>query len=154
MKEFVFLTSTKFIIFSCSTMYLLFLCFFDPFSLGANYRQDVLHVTYYIISSIFFGWNSSLSRLFQLVMSCHWHMNMCCPIKLHVDMITLFKKLLTQNCMSMQKVRLEKYFSHLACGNNHDGVYLMLCMVLNLVFTCFLTSEIINCINLWFFTIM
>ncbi len=52
-----------------------------------------MHVTYYIISSLFFGWNSSLSRLFQLVMSCHWHMNMCCPMKLNVDMLTLFKKL-------------------------------------------------------------
>jgi hypothetical protein len=93
MNEYVFLTSTKFITFSCSIMYLLFLCFFDPCSIGANYRQDVLHITYYIISSSFFGWNSSLSRLFQLVVSCHWHMNMCCPIKLHVDMITLIKKL-------------------------------------------------------------
>jgi hypothetical protein len=56
-----------------------------------------LYFIYYSISSLFFGWNSTLSRLFQLVMSCHWHMNMCCPIKLHGDMLTLFKNLLTKN---------------------------------------------------------
>ncbi len=33
-----------------------------------------------------------------------------------------------------------KVFSNLACGNNHDGVCLILCMVFNLPFTCFLTS--------------
>jgi hypothetical protein len=79
-------------------------------------------------------------RLFQFVMLCHWHMNMCCPIKLHVDMLTLFKRLITKNCMSMQKVRMENYFLHLTCGNNHDGVCLIWCMVLNFLFTCFLTS--------------
>jgi hypothetical protein len=29
-------------------------------------------------------------------MSCHKHKNMCCQIKLHVDMLTLFKRLLTK----------------------------------------------------------
>jgi len=29
--------------------------------------------------------------------SCYWYMNMCCLIKLHVTMLTLFKRLLIEN---------------------------------------------------------
>jgi len=39
-----------------------------------------------------------------------WHINMCCLIKLYVDMLTLFKRLLTKEHMSMQKVRLRRSF--------------------------------------------
>jgi hypothetical protein len=67
-------------------------------------------------------------------------MNMCCLIKLHVDMLTLFKGLLTNEQISIQKVRMGKKKLHLACGNNHDGVVSILCMVLNLFFTSFFAS--------------
>lgn len=36
-------------------------------------------------------------------MSQHWHMNMCCLIRVHVNMLTLFKRFLTKVYMSMQK---------------------------------------------------
>jgi hypothetical protein len=67
-------------------------------------------------------------------------MNMCCLIKLHAVMLTLFKGLLTKEQMSIQKVRMEKKKLHLACGNNHDGLVSILCMVLNLFFTSFVAS--------------
>ncbi len=57
------------------------------------------------------------------------------------------KGLLTNEQMSMQKVRTEKCLLHLTCKNNHDGVFSILCMLLNLVFIYFI-SWIINCINL------
>jgi hypothetical protein len=56
---------------------------------------------------------------------------MSCLIMLHVDMLTLFKSLLMKEQMSIQKVKTKIYLSYLACGNNHDDVFLILCMVLN-----------------------
>jgi hypothetical protein len=41
-------------------------------------------------------------------------------------------------------MRMENVFLHLACGNNHDGIILILCIVLNLFFTSFFVSYIIN----------
>ncbi len=52
-------------------------------------------------------------------------MNMYFLIRLHVNMLRLFKNLLIKEQMSMQKVKLE----------NHDGIVLMLCMMLNLLFS-------------------
>jgi hypothetical protein len=49
---------------------------------------------------------------------------MYCLSRLHVNMLRLFKKLLIKKQMSMQKVKFE----------NHDGIVLMLCMMLNLRF--------------------
>jgi hypothetical protein len=83
-------------------------------------------------------------------------MNMCCLIKLHVDMLTLFKGLLTKEQMSIQKVRMKKKKKlHLACGNNHDGVVSILCMMLNLFlyfFFCFIDLKLYQLV--WFFTIV
>jgi len=53
-------------------------------------------------------------------------MNVCYLIKLHVNILT-FKRLLTKEHMLMLKVRI--FFLHLICGNNHNGVILILCMV-------------------------
>jgi hypothetical protein len=69
-------------------------------------------------------------------MPCHRHMNMCCVFKLHVDMSTLFKRLLTKNQMSMQIVRMEKSLLHLIVENNY-GVILILYMIFNLLFILF-----------------
>jgi len=71
-------------------------------------------------------------------MSSHLHMNMCCLIKLHVDILTLFKGLSTNEQMSMQKVKMEKWLLHFTCRNNHDGVVSILCMMFNLLFTFYL----------------
>jgi hypothetical protein len=49
--------------------------------------------------------------------------------------------------MSMQKVKMRKCRLHLTCTNNRDGVFSILCMVLDLLFIYFI-SWIINCINL------
>ncbi len=81
-------------------------------------------------------------------MSHHWHMNMCCLIKLHENILTLFKGLSTNEQMSIQKVKMEKWLLHFTCGNNHDGVVSILCMMCNLLFTSFFPSYIINCIKL------
>ncbi len=50
------------------------------------------------------------SHLYQRYfnMLCYWHMSMCYLIKLHVNMLTLFKRLLTKEHMSMQNIRIEK----------------------------------------------
>ncbi len=56
--------STKLRIFSCFTMIFVVSLFSNVFSLGAN-KEDLLHVTHRIISSLPFGWNSSFSGLFQ-----------------------------------------------------------------------------------------
>jgi len=37
-------------------------------------------------------------------------MKMCCLINFHADMLTLFKRLLTMEQMSMQKVNMEKMY--------------------------------------------
>jgi hypothetical protein len=64
-------------------------------------------------------------------------MNMCCLIWLHVNILTLFKRLLTKEHMSMQKMRMKKCLLHLACENNHDGDISILCMVFNLFISFF-----------------
>jgi len=63
-------------------------------------------------------------------------MNMCCLIKLHVDMLILFKRLLTTDVNAKGK----NGKISLACENNNDGVILILCMVHNLLFTSFFVS--------------
>jgi len=115
------------------------LYYFNILSLGAN-KENLLHVTHYIVSSLPFS-----LKLYQgyFNMSCHWHMNMCCLIKLHVNMLTLFQKILTKEQMSMQKVRMEKCIFHFACENNHDWVVSILCMVFNFLFTSFFALKII-----------
>jgi hypothetical protein len=65
-----------------------------------------------------------------------------------VDMFTLFKRLLMKEQLSIQKVKRKKYFLHLACGNNHDGIFLILCMVLNAWYTIYFFLCFINFINL------
>ncbi len=52
----------------CFTMIFVVSLFSNVFSLGAN-KEDLLHVTHHITSSLLFGWNSSFSRLFQHFMS-------------------------------------------------------------------------------------
>ncbi len=105
-----------------SQIYLSFPYFFNIFSLSAN-KEDILHVSHCIMLSLLFDWNSFIYKLFN--MSCHWHMNMCCLINLHMNMFTLFKRL--------QKVRMEICFWDIACGNNHDGA-ISINLVLNLLF--------------------
>jgi hypothetical protein len=39
-------------------------------------------------------------------------------------MLTLFKRLLTKEHMSMYLVKMGKWFLHLVCENNDDGVIL------------------------------
>jgi hypothetical protein len=89
--------------------YLSFPCFFNALSLGP--KEDLLHVTHCIISLLPYDQNSFMSELFQYVM------NMYCLYWLHVYMLRLFKTLLINEQMSMQKVKLE----------NHDGIVSMLC---------------------------
>ncbi len=57
-----------------------------------------------------------------------------------MDMLTLLKRLLTNKQMSMQNVRMEKCLLHLACGNNYEGIMLIVCIILNLLFAFFLVS--------------
>jgi len=80
--------------------------------------------------------------------SCHWYMNMYCLIKLCVNMLTLFKRLLIEDQMSMQKMKMEKCLLHLACENNHDKIISILCIVPNFLFIYLLVSYIINFTNL------
>jgi hypothetical protein len=61
-------------------------------------------------------------------------MNMYNLLKLHVDMLTLFKRLLTKEQMSMLKVKMENYMLYLTCENNHDGIVSILCMVFYFLF--------------------
>jgi len=72
---------------------------------------------------------------------------MCRLIRLHVDMLTLFKTMLTKESMPIQKVKMENGFA-LACGNKHDGAILILCIVPNILFTSLFVSQIIKCINM------
>ncbi len=58
-------------------------------NLCAN-KEDFLHATHCIISLITFS------------------LNTCYLIRLHVDMLTLFDKLLTKEQMLIQKVRMER----------------------------------------------
>jgi len=76
--------------FLVSQWYLLFPCFFYVFNLGAN-KEDLLHVTHYIISSLPFGWNSILSRLFQHFMSLIYEhvMNFLC-LGMHFFFLSLW----------------------------------------------------------------
>jgi len=59
-------------------------------------------------------------------------MNMSCLIRFHVNIMTLFKRLLTKEPMSMQKVKMKKCLLHIEYGNNDDGVVSTVCMVFNL----------------------
>jgi hypothetical protein len=71
-------------------------------------------------------------------------MSMCCLIKLHVNMLTLFNRLLTKEHISIQKVGMEICYLHLACENNHDGIILILCMIFNhlFIYFCFINHKL------------
>jgi hypothetical protein len=99
-NELVSLISRIFRNFSCSTRIFLVSFLFYDVILGAN-KEYLLCVTHCIISSLPFDWNSFISRSFQH--AWHWHMNMCCLIRVHVNMLILFKGLLTKVYRSMQK---------------------------------------------------
>jgi len=60
-------------------------------------KEDLLHVPHCIVSLITFSWN------------------MCYLIRLHVDMLTLLKRLLTKEQMLIKKVRMERCLLYLAC---------------------------------------
>jgi hypothetical protein len=64
-------------------------------------------------------------------------MNMSCLIRFRANILTLFKRLLTMEQMSMQKVKMKKSLLNVECGNNNDGVVSRVCMVLNLFFIFF-----------------
>jgi len=85
----------------------------------------LLHVKHCIISLLSYDQNSFMSKLFQ------YAMNMYCLSRLHVNMWRLFKKLLIKKQMSMQKVKFK----------NHDGIVLMLRMMLTLFFTSFFSID-------------
>jgi hypothetical protein len=89
----VFLALKTFQFFFSSQRHLIFSYYFYAFSLGAN-KKDLLFVTYRIISLLPIGLNSFILRLFQHVMSLY--MNMCWLITFHINMLTLFKRLLTK----------------------------------------------------------
>jgi len=74
---------------------------------------SILHLTHCIISSISFGWNSFIFRLFQHLRSLTYeHVLTNSTLCGYVDML---KGLLTNEQMSMQKVKMEKCLMHLAC---------------------------------------
>lgn len=103
-----------------------FFCFSHALGLSVN-KEDLLHITHCIISLLFFSKFIYIKVYFNML--CHWHRNICCLIWLHVDILTLFKRLLTDEEMPMQKVIMEKCLLHLTYGNNHNGVILIPCMV-------------------------
>jgi hypothetical protein len=47
--------------------------------------------------------------------------------------------MLTKEYQPMQKMKMENVLAS-ACGNNHDGAILILCIVLNLLFTSLFVS--------------
>ncbi len=49
-----------------------------------------------------------------------------------VNMLTLFKRVLTKGQMSMQKVTMKNCLFHSTCGNNHDGIISILCMYISI----------------------
>jgi hypothetical protein len=83
----------------------------------------------------------------KVILTCHV-IDTYEHVLLHVDMLILFKRLLTKEQMSMQKVRMENFLLHLTCENNHDGIVSILCTILNLLFILFFVTWIINCISL------
>jgi hypothetical protein len=102
-NELMFHASKTFGILSCFAKTFFFPCFPNVFSLGTN-KEDLLYVRNYNISLLPFGQNSFISRLFQHVISLAY-INMCCLIRFHVDILTLFERLLAKEHMLMQKVR-------------------------------------------------
>jgi hypothetical protein len=105
-------------------------------SLGAN-KEDLLSVTYCIISLLPIGLNSFILRLFQHVMLLY--MNMCCLIIFHVNMLILFKRLLTKEWMQC-KHKNGKMLLHLACGSNYNGTILILNLFFS--FSCFIDHKL------------
>jgi len=84
-----------------------FLIIFYAFSPGAN--EDLLFVTYCIISLLPIGLNSFILRLLQHVRSLY--MNMCCLIRFHINMLTLFKRLLKKNRCPCKKYEWKNAFA-------------------------------------------
>ncbi len=78
-------------------------------------------------------------------------MKMCYLIKLHINILTLFKKLLAKEQMSICQMKMDTLPLYLACGNNHDGVTLILCLSYLLLF-CFIDHKLYE--FLLFLTIM
>jgi hypothetical protein len=124
---------------------------FMSFHVSTSYRNELLSFTSWTFGEFVFSlfWYKqefiTCYRLHHIIIilwhkfiyfnvTCHWHMNMCCLIRLHVDMLTFFKKLSTKEQMSMQKGTIEICLLYLPCGNNHDGIIPILCMVFNLLF--------------------
>ncbi len=108
-NELVFLISRTFQKKSWFTMMFVF-SFFNIFNVGAN-KEDLLHGTHYIISSLITLWMKSI----YINMSCHWHMNLC----VYVDIVQkIINKEVNVNAKDDNDL---KFFLHLACGNNHCG---------------------------------
>jgi hypothetical protein len=97
-----------FVFFHVSTSYMNELVFcilrtFNFFCLGANKENFITCQTFLHIIIIL--WH----KFIYFNMTCNWHMNMCCLIRFHVDMLTLFKWLLPKEQMPMQKLKMKGF---------------------------------------------
>jgi hypothetical protein len=86
-----------------SMIKMFFVCLFLVFVQiwGINYMQQIILYLYCSLVEI---------QLYQGYLTCHvnWHMNMCFTlVRLHKDMLTLFKRSFTKEQISMQKVNME-----------------------------------------------
>ncbi len=81
-------------------------------------------------------------------MSCHWHKNTCYLIRLHI-----IQKIVDKGANVNVKGEYGKISLHLTYRNNHDGVILILFIVLNLILLlpifCFIDYKLYNFV--WLF---
>jgi hypothetical protein len=112
--------------------YLSFLYFFNVLVLA---QIKMIYCMFHIVSHHHYLLTKHYLHQSYFNMSYHWHMNMCCLINIHVNILTLFNRLLPKKHMSMQKVKMENCLLHLTCGKSNDKIILKLCMVFNLLYT-------------------
>ncbi len=69
---------------------------------------------------------------------------MCCLIKLHVNMLTFFKRLLTKEYANA-KGENEKILLNLECENNRDGIITIIMHDINIYLFIYFVSKMIRC---------
>jgi hypothetical protein len=117
----------------------------SPICLYTN-KDNFLNVRNCIISLLSFGQNIFMSKLFQHIMSLTYeHVLNNLTSRVYVDIV---QKIVNKGVHINAKSKNEKMLLHLTCGNNCDGVILILFIGLSLssffFTTFFLVSKIMN----------
>jgi hypothetical protein len=125
----------------CSTMIFVVSLFSNGFSLGAN-KEDLLHVTHYVISSLLFSWHSYFSRLFEhemsflcLGMNIYFSFTMIylkcyTPSDVHLIMSTFYENKWLKKLMNQKRKDILFSSMYFLCFKNFGYKIIFICVLI------------------------